>query len=139
MARWARDHERAFLSLFLGGGLIVLAFATIDHARDGNARLIIGTFAGTLAVAVVALWLRHRQGKLILRKAADRERQAETNQRSLAWTPLIVGIVVAVGAAGGDLEGVFVAFILGLWLPGAPLLLWIAFKLRPDQHPGEDL
>ncbi len=139
MERWAREHERGFLSLLLGVTLLVVGFVVFERARDGDAALIAGAFGVTLLLTLVAMAIRHRQGKLILRRAADRERQAETNRRSLAWTPLILVAVAAVGAAGGDLQGVFLAVLLGVWVPGAPLLLWIAFKLRPDQHPGEDL
>ena len=93
--RWAREHERAFLTTFFTLTLPALGFVAVRAALDGHAR-------------------GHRRvGRSLCGRVEDRRRQAEIN--------------------------VFYALIGGALTAIAPVMLWIAFVLRPDQHPDEDL
>jgi hypothetical protein len=83
--------------------------------------------------------IRHRSGRLTLRRASDRRRQAARHKASRGWVPPIVGAVLVVLAVGGLSRGIVAAVIGGVFTAIGPVLLWIAFVLRPDQHVNEDL
>jgi hypothetical protein len=83
--------------------------------------------------------VRHRSGRLILRRAEDRERQKEVNASSRRNGPVLLAIACGVLAIGGLWQHIAAALVGGVFTAVGPVLLWIAFVLRPDEHIGEDL
>jgi uncharacterized membrane protein YfcA len=137
--RWAQRHERAFLTVFVTLVLTVLAGAAIGAAADGYALEAGAAWLVGFLVTAVAMLLRHRSGRLILRRARDRERQRAANQAGRSLTPAILGAVMALAVVRGLARHVAFAVIGGIFTAIGPVLLWIAFVLRPDERPGEDL
>jgi uncharacterized protein (DUF2062 family) len=82
---------------------------------------------------------RHRKGRLILRRPEDRERQRATNEASMRWTPLLLGVIIGATVVGGAAQPIAFSALGGVLTAIAPVMLWIAFVLRPDQRPGEVL
>jgi hypothetical protein len=137
--RWAQAHERAFLTAFITLCLLALGAAAVEAALAGHAVEVIIAWAGTFAVTATAMLITHRSGRLILRRADDRRRQAAINQASRRATPLILGMTVLLVALVGLDRHVVFAALGGALTAFGPVLLWIAFVLRPDQHLNEDL
>jgi hypothetical protein len=137
--RWASKHERAFLTLFVTFVLIGLAAAAVEAASDDHAPEVGAGWLAAFAVTAVAMLLRHRSGRLILRRAKDRERQGATNRAGRSLIPIFVAVVITLNAIGVPARDVIVAAMGGIFTAVGPVLLWIAFVLRPDQRPGEDL
>jgi hypothetical protein len=146
MRQLARGHERVFVATFLG--VVIVVCAVIDGSSWPN--------AGPAArIAVVALWVLcgsavagwqwrvARRGQLTLRDPAAREANARRIARwqgSARWAfPAMVVIVLVLGILTHQAKALVAAAIGGTTLGFAPVLLWIAFRLRPDQHRGERL
>jgi hypothetical protein len=137
--RWAHAHERAFLTTFITLCLLALGAAAVEAALAGHAVEVIIAWAGAFILTATAMLIRHRSGRLILRRADDRRRQAAINQASRHATPLILGTVVLLIALVGLGRHVLVAALGGAFTALGPVLLWIAFVDRPDQPLNEDL
>jgi hypothetical protein len=119
---------------------VALSGGTVTRVAAGIA-VVAGLF-----IAALIQWRLWRQGRLILRDPEDRRMNARKISRSrskVAPTAAGVGLVsVAMLTAHGRLHlvGVVAAELLcGLVLGYAPVLLWIAFRLRPDERRGERL
>jgi hypothetical protein len=125
--------------LFVTLVVIGLAAAAVEAAADGHALEVGAAWLAAFAATAVAMLVRHRSGRLILRRAKDRERQGATNRAGRSLIPIIVTAVIALNVIGGPARDVFVAAMGGIFTAVGPVLLWIAFVLRPDQRPGEDL
>jgi hypothetical protein len=137
--RWAREHERAFLTTFFALVLLALGFFAVRAALDGHATEVVVAWAATFAAVSAWMLVRHRSGRLILRRVEDRRRQAEINAASRRLAPLLLGVpLVILGLFGLDRHVVY-AVLGGAFTAIAPVMLWIAFVLRPDEHPDEDL
>ena len=120
--------------------ITVCALVSWDSYRESEATvragIIIAAGVGLFATVVhqLVLW---RRGDLIL---LDRERR-ERNRRRVqeVGVPLgyaAGGVLVAVAYLLGDAKGVLLAFIGGVIAGYTPLLLWIAFVIRPDRQTG---
>jgi hypothetical protein len=141
--RWVRRHERQYLTAFFTVFLTLAALFAFEGYRDGDetqrAAIVVATalgLAGTLIHQLV-LW---RRGRLILRDPEERR----LNRKRIDRGPTRLGSVLATAAlltAGyfGGRGGVFA--LLGSVLLGyTPVMLWIAWVVRPDRTPpGERL
>ena len=76
---------------------------------------------------------------LFLTLFLGREVQRKTNRASVPIGWALAGVLVVLVSAGGLAADVAVAVLAGTLTAIAPVLLWIAYALRPDQHIGEDL
>jgi hypothetical protein len=137
--RWVQRHERLFLTLFLGVVVAVLTVMTVSAAGDGHALALAGAWIAGFGIAALLMYHRHRSGRLILRRAEDREVQREKNRASVPIGWALAGALVVVTAVGGLTADLAVAVVAGVLTAFAPVVLWIAYVLRPDQRPGEDL
>jgi hypothetical protein len=134
---WARAHERAFLTLVMAVFLAVVAVNNAQAWRDGDQRLRIVlavTWALGLLFAAGFQLVRWRQGRLIIRDPEERERVRAANaERSGRYTWPIVGVAIGLAALGGDVVAVLLAAFGSLIVGFGPLVLYIAFVVRPDQ------
>lgn len=125
--------------LFFAFCLVGMGAAAADaFSRGHGTRVAVAWIAG-IAVVSVVMAVRHAPGRLILRRADDREEQRLKNESSRSWSWPIVCLVVVVAAAGGAARDVAFGALGGALTAMAPVLLWVAFVLRPDEHPGADL
>ncbi len=77
---------------------------------------------------------------MILRRARDPERQQVYNESGpLVYVLVAVPLAALAGFFGPLAPHMLLAFYGGAALATAPVMLWIAFVLGPDEHPGEDL
>jgi Na+/H+ antiporter NhaC len=131
--RWASEHERAFLTSFFTLVLLATGFVAVRAALDGHATEVIVAWAGAFAATAAAMLIRHRSARLILRRPEDRRRQAEINEASMRVAPLLLLVPLVILALLGFGRHVFFAMIGGAFTAIAPVMLWIAFVLRPDE------
>jgi len=136
---WAQGHERLFLTLFLGAVVTTLTVMVISAAARGHAVAITGAWLAGFGLTALEMYRRHRAGRLILRRAEDRERQ---QQKSLASVPVgwaLAGAFAVLLVVGGLVADLAAAVLAGTLTAIAPVLLRVAYALRPDEHLGEDL
>jgi hypothetical protein len=137
--RFAYRHERLFLSTFLLTCIAVAAWACWEAYKTGERELritLLAAWSGGVAFAIVQQVVLWRRGRLIVRDVAQREANREQN-RSLARLLVApaIGLSLIAGIVLGDAKAVVLALFGSLMLGYAPVLLWIAFVLRPDQEP----
>lgn len=137
--RLAQDHERAFLSVFFASVLVGLVAFAVEASGRGNGAEVLAAWGVGAAVTALLMAARHRTGQLILRKASGRKRQAEVNEASRRSTPFAVAGFAVVALIGGVARDIAFAALGGVLTMLAPVLLWIAFVLRPDERPDDDL
>jgi hypothetical protein len=143
MTRWARDHERLFISLFMAVVIAAAVGAGVDAwgDADGETRLAIVLawaipFAG-LALYELLLW---RRGRLLVTDPEERAIARERNARQARiWIWPAVGLAVVLGVLGGQPQAIVLGMFGGAILAMAPVLLYVAFVLRPDQRVGGKL
>lgn len=138
-------RERVFLPAFLLVlviGLAVIAYVDAPDAPDAHARLAAGiTWLVAAGIGTGQQLVLARKGRLILRRAVDRDRARVTNRRwATTWAWALIGIAVALTAVlTGSAKSVLAAAFGGYLAAIAPVMLYIAFVVRPDEHIGEDL
>jgi hypothetical protein len=139
--RWARRHERVFLTAFLGVCLPVLALIVLAGFRDGGDAVRVAIVAvgaagllGSVAHQVV-LW---RRGDLILRDKKARERnrtRIEKVGKPLGYA--LGGAAVAAGAVLGEVETILATLFGSVMLGYTPVLMWIAHVYLPAEKRRE--
>ena len=135
-------RERVLLPLILLVLALGLVYIAYDEAGDGRTRLIAGiVFAISAAAATLQQVASARAGTLIVRRAAEREARQAANRRAAPFW--VIGAVAVTAIAGGlvadNVKAVVTAGLAGYIWAITPVLLYIAFVIRPDEHVGEDL
>ncbi len=137
-----RRNERLYLTVFFTVFLALAGLFAWEGYRDGDETqrtAIVVVAAVGLAGTVIHQLVLWRRGTLILRDPEQRERNRERIDRGpmqLGWA-LGVAAVLAAGYFGG--KGAIFALFGSLLLGYTPVLLWIAWVVRPDKHRGERL
>ena len=106
MERWAQGHERLFLTLFFGVVVTALTAMTVSAAGRGHAPAITGAWIAGFGLTALTMYRRHRAGRLILRRAADRAIQQRKNRAAVPIGWAVAGacvVLVSVGGLGADL------------------------------------
>ena len=139
--------ERVFLSLVFVIGVAALAFFSFDEVGDvpaaertaaRNAVVVSWVLAAAVGI-LYQLWL-WVNGRLILRDPRDRAENHGRITRALpVTTAVMIAVALAVGALTGPVKGVLFGMFGGFILSITPVMLYIAFRLRPDQRRGEYL
>ena len=132
-------HERLSLTLFFGVVVTTLTVMTVSAAARGHGVAIAGAWTAGFGLTALTMYSRHRAGRLILRRAADREIQRRKNLASVPIGWALAGALVILLSVGGLAADLAVAALAGTLTAFAPLILWITYALRPDQHIDEDL
>jgi hypothetical protein len=146
MARFARKHERAFLTVVLTAVVAVAAAVAVAAWRDGDAAVRWAVAAAWLVplLAVAGAQVRlYRRDRLILRapgeRSANRVAVLAARDATLAGRPppvhlLTLALSLALGIAVGEPQAVVMSAFGGAVLGFAPVMLYIAFVVRPDQQ-----
>ena len=139
--------ERLLLSLFLGSLVAGMALLSLDAIQSveprhrPTARVAVGAAWALSALGGLAVQLVHRRrGTLILRDPRERAANRSRIRKSLpGWLAVGVGGALSLGAFGHTVKGVVFGLLGGFTLSFLPLLLWIAWMLRPEDREGERL
>ncbi len=140
--RFAQEHERLVITAVVPALLAGTVLVSLDAAREDESSrgaLVILWVVATAAGILHQLYL-WTEGRLIVRDPDERERLRRKNESRI---PLYIAIGVAVSLIGGaGVLGVPVRAIVaatsgGLILAYTPVLLWIAWVIRPGQRRGE--
>ena len=125
---------------------VSMALLTISGSLDAVRGHVLGNLArlwiAGLILGVVVVLVYAARGALIVRDpAAILENMARNRRLGLAAAP-VAFVLVAVLAAGSpadtDLRLLVVAFLAGFLAPMMPVLLYIAFRIRPDEIFSKD-
>jgi hypothetical protein len=136
--RWVPRNERLLLTSFFAVTITACALFSWEGFREGDESLRVGII-GAAAVGLVGtavhqlvLW---RRGELIVHDPEVRERNRERNQRvGIPLGSALGGLLLAVGFVLGDAKALLFALGGSVLLGYAPVLLWIAFVIRPDEQ-----
>ena len=135
------------MSAFFLAWVAVAVVASLDSidAVDGSdrtaaTRAVVAAWVAGVLFAVGLNALEWRAGRLLLTDPADRAANRGRIDRSRAlWSLPVLAAAMALAAVSPTAVGVIAGLLGGFVLGLAPLLLWIAFALRPDEHRDERL